>query len=219
MSLDKPVYQLTLNLEGVEEAIQDDLHLTSEQVREQSEAALAALSAVRVKDPISGQEKPPRWFELFKRLHEGGWPWRVAIYIAWAAQPKAHRVPETQELLATQNLGLNSDRAISTWRKRNPAIDDMVGILQGAMIFEALPDAYAAMIAVATEADYKGHHDRKLMFEMAGVYTPRIKAELSRRGLSIDDLAKLSDEELEILAAAAKAEVRMNGEGNKEDEE
>jgi hypothetical protein len=80
----------------------------------------------------------------------------------------------------------------------------MTGILQGAMIFEALPDAYAAMIEVATDPDYKGHQDRKLMFEMAGVYTPRISAELRKRGLSVEDLAGLSDEELAQIAAAAE---------------
>lgn len=204
MPLDKPIYQMLLPLDGVEEAVQNDLLLSAEQVRERSEAAMAALAAVRMKDPENGKEITPRWMELFKRLHDGGWPWRVAVYIAWAAQPKAYRYPETQELLATNCLGLNSDRAISTWRKRNPAIDDTVAILQGALIFEALPDAYDAMIKVATDADYKGHQDRKLLFEMAGVYTPRISAELSKRGLNMDDLAGMSDEELETIAAAAK---------------
>jgi hypothetical protein len=215
MSLDKPVFQLTLNLEGVDQAIQDDLHLTAEQVRERSEAGFAALSAFRIRDPETGKDQSPRWFDLFKRLHEGGWPWRVAVYIAWAAQPKVHRTPETQEQLAVQCLGLNSDRAISTWRKRNPSIDDTVGILQGAMIFEALPDAYDAMIRVATEADYKGHRDRKLMFEMAGTYTPRISAELRRRGLTANDLEELSDDDLAAIAAAAKSR-SSNDEGEGE---
>jgi hypothetical protein len=204
MSLDKPVYQMLLPLEGVEEAIRDDLRLSTAEVRGRSETALAALTALRVLDPEAEIEKPPRWMELFERLHDGGWPWRVAVYIAWASQPRKYRWPETQDELATKCLGLNSDRAISTWRKQNPSIDDMVGVLQGALIFEALPDAYEAMIRVATEADYKGNRDRKLMFEMAGVYTPRISAELHRRGLNVDDLAGLSDEELEAIALAAR---------------
>ena len=204
MPLDRPIYQLTLPLDGVDEAIQDDLRLSVDEVRMRSEAALSALAALRVRDD-DGREKSPRWMELYRRLHEGGWPWRVAVYIAWAAQPRKYRWPETQELLATQCLGLTSDRAISTWRKRNPAVDNTVGMLQGALIYDALPDAYDAMIEVATEADYKGHSDRKLMFEMAGVYTPRISAELRRRGLTVDDLAEMSDDELEAIAAAANA--------------
>jgi hypothetical protein len=204
VSLDKPVYQLPLALEGVEEAVQDDLHLSIDEVRSRSETAMSTLAALRVKGE-DGVQKAPRWMELFKRLHEGGWPWRVAVYIAWAAQPKKYRWPETQETLATNCLGLTSDRAISTWRKKNPAIDNTVGMLQGAIIYEALPDAYDAMITVATDPDYKGHQDRKLMFEMAGVYTPRISAELRKRGLTVDDLAGLSDDELEAIAAAADA--------------
>ncbi len=211
MTLNKPVFQLTLPLEGIEEAVQDDLRLSTDEVRARSEAALSALAAVRVKDPETGTEKAPRWMELYQNLHEGGWPWRVAVYIAWAAQPKKYRCPETQELLATQCLGLTSDRAISTWRKRNPAVDNTVGMLQGAIIYEALPDAYQAMITVATDPDYKGHQDRKLMFEMAGVYTPRISAELRKRGLTVDDLAEMSDEELETIAAAAEARVTDDG--------
>lgn len=203
MSLDKPIFQLTLPLDGVEEAVQDDLHLSTEEVRMRSEAALSALSVLRLKDPESGRECQPAWWDLYMQLHEGGWPWRIAVYIAWASQPKRYRLPETQVALATQCLGLTSDRAISTWRKRNPAIDNTVGMLQGAIIFNALPDAYDAMIQVATGADYKGHQDRKLMFEMAGVYTPRISAELRKRGLTVDDLAEMSDDELEAIALAA----------------
>lgn len=204
MPLDKPIYQLMLPLEGVEEAVQDDLHLSIEEVRARSETSLSALTALRCKDPETQAAKPPRWMDLYKRLHDGGWPWRVAVYIAWAAMPKKYRHPETQEQLATDVLGLTSDRAISTWRKRNAAIDDMVAILQGAMIFDALPDAYDAMITVATSPEYKGHNDRKLMFEMAGVYTPRISAELRKRGLTVDDLEELTDAELEAIAQAAR---------------
>jgi hypothetical protein len=203
MPIEKPIYQLMLPLEGVEEAVQENEHLSVEEVRSRSEAALSTLAALRLKDPQTGIESAPRWMDLFKRLHDGGWPWRVSVYIAWASQPKKYRWPVSQELLATTCLGLTSDRAISTWRKRNPAIDNTVGMLQGALIFDALPDAYDAMITVATVADYKGHNDRKLMFEMAGVYTPRISAELRRRGLTADDLAEMSDEELEAIALAA----------------
>lgn len=203
MALDKPVYQLMLPLVEVEDAIQENEHLSAEEVRGRSEAALSALSALRVKE-ADGKEATPRWMDLFKRLNDGGWPWRVAVYIAWAAQPKKYRWPETQDKLASQCLGLSSDRAISTWRKKNPSIDNTVGVLQGASIFAALPDAYDAMISVATDADYKGHQDRKLMFEMAGVYTPRISAELRKRGLTVDDLAEMSDDELEAIALAAE---------------
>jgi hypothetical protein len=134
---------------------------------------------------------------------EVGWKWRVAVYIAWAAQPKKYRQPATQEELAIQCLGLTSDRAIATWRKNNESIDETISVLQGAIIFDALPDAMNAMVEVASEADYKGHQDRKLMFEMAGIYTPssKITAEMAKKLVNSnpDDLESLSDEELRKL--------------------
>ncbi len=229
--LDKPVYQLAMSLEGIDEAIQqNDERMTSE-------AALAALSALRVKEPnfIEGadgklipageREVAPRWMELYKRLVDGGWKWRVAVYIAWAAQPKKYRWPETQDELATKCLGLTSDRAIATWRKKNSSIDETISVLQGAIIFDALPDAMNAMVEVASEADYKGHQDRKLMFEMAGIYTPssKITAEMAKKIInsSPDDLEELSDEELrriEQMAHTAR-DAREERKESKENEE
>jgi len=203
--LDKPVYQLTMPLEGIEEAVPQN------EERLSSEAALAALAVLRVKEPVvemvegkrqitAQKEAEPRWMDLYKRLIEGGWKWRVAVYIAWASQPKKYRYPDTQERLAIDVLGLTSDRAIATWRKKNPTIDDTISMLQGSIIYDALADAFGAMVDVATEADYKGHQDRKLMFEMAGVYTPssKITAEMAKRltNSNPDDLEDLPDEEL-----------------------
>lgn len=212
--LDKPVYQLEMPLDGIDEAVQQSGE------RETSEAALTALAALRAKEPnyIDGadgkkiqmgeREVAPRWMELYKRLVEGGWKWRVAVYIAWAAQPKKYRFPETQEKLAIDVLGLTSDRAIATWRKKNPSIDETISVLQGAIIFDALPDAMNAMVEVASEADYKGHQDRKLMFEMAGIYTPssKITAEMAKKlvNSSPDDLEDLSDEELRRIEQTAR---------------
>lgn len=202
--LDKPVYQLPLgfDLVGIDEDAKQDERLTSE-------AALAALSALRinVKDEAGkDMQIAPRWMDLYKRLLEGGWKWRVAVYIAWASQPKKYRVPTTQEELATKCLGLNSDRAIATWRKKNPTIDETISMLQGSIIFDALPDALNAMVEVATEPDYKGHADRKLMFEMAQIYTPssKITAELAKKlGKSKEDVTDLSDDDLREIAALA----------------
>jgi hypothetical protein len=202
--LEKPVYQLPLDFEwvGVDEAIQQDEKVTSE-------AALAALSALRIKikdDSGTDIEVTPRWMDLYKRLVEGGWKWRVAVYIAWASQPKKYRWPLTQEELAVKCLGLTSDRAIATWRKKNPTIDETISMLQGSIIFDALPDALNAMVEVATESDYKGHADRKLMFEMAQIYTPssKITAEIAKKlGKGVNDVNDLSDDELREIAASA----------------
>jgi hypothetical protein len=206
--LEKPVYQLPLGFDliGIEEAAQQDERLSSE-------AALAALSALRIKTKDeSGKEieVAPRWMDLYKRLIEGGWKWRVAVYIAWASQPKKYRQPETQEELAVKCLGLTSDRAIATWRKKNDTIDETISMLQGSIIFDALPDALNAMVEVATESDYKGHADRKLMFEMAQIYTPssKITAEIAKKlSKSNMDETDLSDDELRDIAGAAQHEI------------
>jgi len=225
--LEKPTYQLQMPLEGIEEAIdKNDERVTSE-------AALAALAALRFKEPnfielvdgkltqLGDREVAPRWMDLYKRLVEGGWKWRVAVYIAWAAQPKKYRQPATQEELATLCLGLTSDRAIATWRKKNPSIDETISILQGSIIFDALPDAMNAMVEVASQADYKGHQDRKLMFEMTGVYTPssKITAEMAKKLVNSnpDDLEDLSDEDLRRIEQMA-SDAREHKKGKEIDE-
>ncbi len=217
--LEKPVYQLPLGLDliGVDEAIQLDEKVANE-------AALAALSALRIKvkgDDGNDIEITPRWMDLYKRLIEGGWKWRVAVYIAWASQPKKYRWPMTQEELAVNCLGLNSDRAIATWRKKNPTIDETISMLQGSIIFDALPDALNAMVEVATEADYKGHADRKLMFEMGGLYTPssKITAEIAKK-LSKQNMGEndLSDQELRDIAAYASHELERREDNSGRDD-
>ena len=88
-------------------------------------------------------------------------------------------------------------------------------MLQGSIIFDALPDALNAMVEVATEADYKGHADRKLMFEMAQIYTPssKITAEIAKKlGKSKEDVTDLSDDDLREIAALANNALEQRAE-------
>jgi len=201
-------------LNGVEEEIQVQA-LTSR------ETALAALSALRAKEPViekirerdeksnkviereyvtGEREIVPRWMDLYHKLVDGGWRWEVAVYIAWRSMPKKYRYPETQEELAIKCLGLRSDRAIATWRKNNPYIDEYITVLQGEIVFDRIPDVLDAMAEVASTPDYKGNADRKLLLEMTGRYTPssKITAEMAKKLVNsrADDLQDLSDEEL-----------------------
>lgn len=202
--LDEPIYDLPEQLTLIEETVIEQEDLSTEEVRRRSEAALVALSALRVKmvnqDTGEVKEGEPRWMDLYRKLREKGWPWRVAVYIAWRAMPKKYRFPETQEELATKCLGLTSDRVIPTWRKRNSMIDEYITILQGEIVFDRVPDALDAMAEVASTYDYKGNADRKLLFEMTGRYTPssKITAEMAKKLVNSkpDDLEELSDEEL-----------------------
>ena len=198
MPLDRPVYQLELELELPEDG---EAAVTPDVARLRSETARETL------EKYGGE----RWMEEYRKLRDGGWPWRVAAYIAWASSPKAGRQPKTQDDLARQNLGLMSDRAINTWRKKNPAIDEMVAILQAAPLWDYRAEVFAALTENASKPDYKTHNDRKLFLELTGDYIPQAKlaALLTKGNLSKEDLASLSDAELAELSRSVLAEIGL----------
>lgn len=189
--------QLALDLELPEIELEG---VTPEEARRRSETALQALKASH-----DQQESLP-WLDTFFELLDGGWPWRQAAYIAWASTPKDGRVPATQDELARTHLGLTSDRPIATWRKRNPAILEMIAILQSAPLWEQRADHFKALNDGAKKAgdDYKFFNHLKLVMEMRRDYIPasQISAELKKK-LS-GDLSDLSDEELEIIERALR---------------
>ena len=175
---------LGLDIDEVEPGI-----ITPDEARMRSEAARTL---------FDDAEHKPDWFSRYAELRAAGWNWRVAAYIAWASCPRRDRIPASQELLATQVLGLTSDRQIWTWRTKNPAIDETIGLLQAAPLFEHRADILRALIDSATNADYKHHQDRKIALEMLGDYVPRLRLDDERRPLT--DLDQTSEEELMRLA-------------------
>lgn len=145
----------------------------------------------------------PEWIDTFLGLLNQLWPWRQAAYIAWAASPKENRWPDNQDGLAREILGLSSDRVISTWRKKNPAIETAIGMLQSAQVFEHRGDVIDALVKSAKNPDYKHHQDRKLFLEMTGDHIPvaQIKALIASGQLKTkSDISQLSDQELVQLA-------------------
>lgn len=175
--------------------------ISPEDARRISEAAREALNM---------QGEKPEWFLRYEELRGAGWPWRVACYIAWASSPRNNRQPATQELLAIQTLGLKSDKQIWAWRKKNPAIDETVALLQAAPLFEHRSDIFDALIKSATSPDYKSHQDRKIALEMLGDYVPRAKVEVERH--TVEDLEQLSDAELERIARLGRSDSQDEGE-------
>jgi hypothetical protein len=194
MPVAQPTYQLPLDLDLPEP---DEEKQSPEEAKIRSEAARKAL------ENMYGRIGAPRWIEEYNELVKGGWHWRVAAYIAWASSPKVAREPKTQDDLARIHLGLTSDRAISTWRKRNPAIDEVVRIMQAAPLFKHRAEIFTALVAVAVKPEYKSHNDRKLALELMGDYLPakKVLASLSKRG-DDDDVSALSDDQLQELARA-----------------
>lgn len=194
MPIAKPDFQLLLplDLEEVESSSS-----SMEEARLRSETARATLNAVTT-ESLS-------WKDEYLSLVEGGWPWRVAAYIAWAASPRNTRTPRTQDELAQLHLGLTSDRAINTWRRKNPAIDEMVAVLQSAPLWTHRAEIYDALIRVATSAEYKGHNDRKLALELLGDHVPAAKLEAILKGSAKGGHVEVEDED---TLAAIEAHAR-----------
>jgi hypothetical protein len=134
------------------------------------------------------------WMEDYFALRDANWPWRVAVYIAWASSPKIGRKPETIKELAVEVLGLTGPRQIHHWRETNPAIDEVVATLQAAPLMEHRRDVFEALSKAASDPDHRNNPDRKLYFEMTNDYLPKVKVEADR-GLLGDPL-ELPEEEL-----------------------
>lgn len=200
---DEYFQQLSLGLEinEVETDSSGEPLVSPDEATRRSETARQALD-IRMGNPAT--RTTITWGEDYQRILAAGWPWRVSVYVAWASAPKANRWPKTQSELATQILGLTSDRVISTWRNRNPAIDELIGLLQAAPLLNHRRDIYDALVASATDPSHKSHQDRKLALEILGDYTPRMEVNDTRKPK--DDLHQYTDAELEEMARGGQGE-------------
>lgn len=162
------------------------------------EAMLISRAAQTALEDGSGGEPAAHWMRDYMDLRDGGWPWRVACFIAWSASPRADRWPKTQQQLATEVLGLRSDRVIRQWRERNPAIDAAIAMCQSRTLFEHRAEVLKALVESASNADHKNHPDRKLFLEMIGDYTPRVDNTVTLA--KPKDVSQLSDAELAAVA-------------------
>lgn len=180
--------QLALGLDL--EVIEADVSISPEEALRRSETARLAL-----KDRFAAGSLG--WADDYYHLLDNGWPWRVAAYIAWASSPRANRFPKTQEELSTNILGLTSDRQISTWRKKNPAIDETIGLMQAAPLMDYRRDAFEALAESAADPSHHGAQDRKTFFTMTTDYVPHQKVDVERPKLDPSDL---SIEELREIA-------------------
>ena len=213
---------------GTEFELQEDDGALSQADRNQREEAARGALVQLYKENLDGWRdgdarksippggKTPKWMESLLYLQDHGWPWRQAVYISWAASPRTDRWPETQELLATQVLGLTSDRVIAEWRRKNPAIETMIASLQSAMLMDHMGDVMEALKKSAAKEDYKHHQDRKLYFEMTGRYTPaaQIRALIASGQLRTkNDVSELSNEELLAMVESGEFEIGRVGDG------
>lgn len=201
MTISKPVYQLKLALDLPEE--EAGAVLSAEDVRIRSEAARRRVEGGEMW-PGNGV---PAWYEHYLKLIYGGWPWRVAVLIAWLSMPKP-RWPATQDELARKVLGLTSDRQFSVWMAQNPAIAAQVHDVQFALVWDDLADVLAAGMQVAKTPDYKGKGDREMIYKMAGMLSDKIEADIYDKTGNVD-LTKLTFAEKLRLAGLDNPEALL----------
>lgn len=126
---------------------------------------------------LAGMERYP-WWQDYKELTRRGWTWRHAVVIAWDASPLKSRYPATQEELATNVLGLTSDRSIAEWRKKYPEMADEVARMQSAPLWRHRRDIFEALAESASNPDPRNNPDRKLALELTGDYKSSNKVQL-----------------------------------------
>jgi hypothetical protein len=207
MPIQKPVLQLAeeykqkaLDLDLPEIEVKSD-GVSVEDARLRNMAGRTALNVLK------GAESQPAWFARFEKMIEIGFPWRQAVYIAWASMPKDGRRPETQEQLAKQYLNLTSDRAISTWRNNNPAIRKMIEVMQSAELWEYRADWYNNLIKGMMKAgeDYKYFNHLKLYGEITGDYIPLQQLAAVLKNKPMNGAHEVNDDTLDELEAQADA--------------
>ena len=193
MPIEYPSYQYQPDLFTQDEVENEEGVNNPAEARRKSELAKMALGNLK---------ELPEWYEEYLKLTNRGWPWRVAAYIAWAATPKVNRWPRTQAELATDVLGLGSDRQIIKWKVRT-AVMEMVSKLQVAPMLKHRADVIEALISSASDPDYKGHQDRKLYLEITGDYIPSSKLDAILNHSAGSGVQGKSTEDLEAEAGYA----------------
>lgn len=183
---DKAFEQMVLELDLPEVQLDS---MPPDQARLRAESARHALMA-KTGDDV------PVWINEYFMLRDKGWPFRQAAYIAWASMPSDKRMPKTQQELATM-LGLSSDRAISTWRKKNHAILEAIALMQSAPLWEHRSDAFKNLIQGMNKsgADYKFFNHLKLFLEVTGDSELIVNLKKKLGG----DASELSDEQIAAM--------------------
>ena len=138
------------------------------------------------------------WMDDYFDLVGQGWSWRQAVYLIWAAQPKEHREPKTQEALAIEVLGLTSDRIIREWRREIPGMEMAIRKLTVGALADSRADVLAALVQSATEPTYRNYRDRELFLKLTGDYVPQ--TDVNVRAGTLADVEKMDAAELAVMA-------------------
>ena len=176
-----------------------------------TEAQVRSEEARRIFEGCVGDEYQAVDMTEYWRLVGAGWRWRQAVFILWSAMPRDQRTPKTQAELATEVLGLASDRVIREW-KGNPALDAEVAKVASGALMRHRPEIYRALVEAASNPSPRANSDRRLALEMLGDYQP--KQRLAVGPDLPDDLSELDAGELRMLASLPGAEDGAGGSGS-----
>lgn len=158
----------------------------------------------------------PVWLELYddllaEKTADGHrrWDWRKALYIAWSCVPRSKRDPKSLGALADR-LGVRTS-TIRMWRSHDPEIEQRIADLPRQVLLDHVADVYAVTVEVATTPDPRCTPERQLFYKLAGILQSQLELgghiNLDHAGemTMMHDLSKLTDEQLDQLAAITEA--------------
>ena len=158
-----------------------------------------------------GGEVAYDWYPRYEYLTRLGWPWRVAVYIAWSTMPKKYRVPDTQDKLAVELLGLTSDRVIMTWKQRHPQIEQIIRDFAADPLLAHLGEVMSALAASAANPSHRNYQDRKVFLEMTNKYRPQQDVTVRTEIDDASDLSRLDERAEREKALLVRKMVKGNG--------
>lgn len=177
-------------------------------------------------DWLGQQGERPIWLALYQEvLAEQGvkptgerWDWRKCLYVAWRCAPAKARWPATLDELASF-MGLRNTATIRHWRLKDSRIEERIKTLRVALVDEHVSDLIAASIDCALNDAEKGHQDRKMLLEIAGIYKPRqiSQVEGGDKPLIVKDDSLDDEQRAERIAAILdRARARRAGQAAEE---
>ncbi len=155
----------------------------------------AKLRRAAAHQAFESAEEKPTWYEDYIFLRENGWPFRVAVYIAWASTPRSARWPK--HLYELGDLLGVSWRQIHKWRRKNPAIDETVAAMQAEYLMRHRADVIASLIRNASDDDYKNIPAKRLFFQLTGDLGDGSDITLRTAPVTGDELAEARAKALE----------------------
>jgi len=161
---------------------------------------------------VGEQKEKPSWLALYQEVfaEQGAkpagerWDWRKCLYVAWRCAPAKTRWPAKLDELASF-MGLRNTATIRHWRTKDTSIEERIKTGRVQLVDDHVTDLLEAAVNCALNDAEKGHQDRKMLLEIAGVYKSKTTHELTgANGGPVRTVHEMTDEELEHIAAGSR---------------